>query len=85
MGIEEESGTDRFNIFPNPSSNQFTIYDLRFTIESVEVYDVLGQLQTSNFKPQTNSIDVSSLRSGIYFITITDDAGKKIVRKVVKM
>jgi len=43
---------------------------------------------TSNPSPSgegSASIDVSELIPGIYFVTVTDDAGNKAVRKVVKM
>jgi hypothetical protein len=72
-------------IYPNPVSNQFTIYHVQSTVLSMEVYNMIGekilQPETSNLKPQT--VDVSQLPSGIYFAVI--DTGKeKIIQKFVK-
>jgi hypothetical protein len=80
---------DNFMIFPNPIVNEFTISDLRFMLESVEIYDVTGKKvyfekpATSNQKPVT--IGVSKLDSGVYFITVTDENGNKTSKKFVKM
>jgi hypothetical protein len=60
-------------IYPNPATNQFTIYDLPFTIERVEVFNALGQSIFSQ-QPEANSqqliVDVSTLNRGIYFLKI---------------
>ncbi len=72
ISVEENKESSPVFIFPNPANNQFTIYDIRFTISKVEVYDVLGQKiftqqQTTNNKSQT-TINVSSWNRGIYFV-----------------
>ncbi len=74
QNISVQENKDNFQpifIFPNPANNQFTIYDLRFTISKVEIYDVLGQKifsqqQTTNDKQQT--VNVSSWSRGVYFV-----------------
>ncbi|MBK5284857.1 MAG: T9SS type A sorting domain-containing protein [Bacteroidia bacterium] len=61
-------------------------------IESVEVWDVVGEKCLSALTPNPSpsgegsaSIDVSKLTPGIYFITVTDEKKNKVTRKVVKM
>lgn len=84
---EPAENVSAFNIYPNPATDQITIYDVRFTIESLEVFDILGkrvlQPQTSNFKPQT-VIDVSVLPDGIYFLRI-GSGNKTLTQKFVKV
>jgi uncharacterized repeat protein (TIGR02543 family) len=79
---------DEIRIYPNPTKGEFTIYNLRstidnlrFTIESVSIYDVHGkQLSIVNLKSSiVNSIDISHLPSGVYFVKIGD-----VVRRVIK-
>ena len=82
--VQNETGANSISVFPNPVTNQFTIYDLRFTIEHVEIYDVRGQKvlsqpQTSNLKPQT--VIVSGLSAGIYFAyALLDDNSVKRIK-----
>lgn len=77
-----------FNLFPTPATEQLIIDNGELKIERVEIYDVVGEkiihYPLSIFNSQL-TIDVSALPSGIYFITVTDDAGNRVVRKVVKM
>ena len=50
---------------------------------TLQVYDILGKLVLQN-NNTTNLIDISSLKSGIFFIKITTDQGvltKKLVKK----
>jgi hypothetical protein len=65
--------------YPNPVADKFTIYDLRFTILETAIFDVYGKLffrEQREAGSQEQTIDVSDLASGIYFLRITD--GKNI-------
>jgi hypothetical protein len=72
-----ENEIQSLEIFPNPAISQLTVRSSEFgdkKIELIEIYDIVGkkvfsQPQTSNFKPQTISIDISKLENGIYFLT----------------
>jgi hypothetical protein len=63
---------NNISVFPNPANNRFTIYDVRGTIEKIEIYSAVGesvfQLQTTNCKQQT--IDVTEWNAGVYFLRI---------------
>jgi hypothetical protein len=85
----EELNNSSIELFPNPTTNELKIQNAEFRIETVEVYDALGQrvcsqLETKDFKPQT-SVDISQLRPGIYFVTITDKEKNTVTRKFVKL
>ena len=73
VGVEEISeNNSEVLIYPNPASKEFTIYDERFTISNLEVYNLVGekvfQQQTTNDKRQ--SFNVSLLPPGIYMVKI---------------
>jgi hypothetical protein len=55
-------------MYPNPVKNTLTIDGL--VVKDVVIYSVLGKvvLKTSN----QNTIDVSSLSQGVYFIKVSD-------------
>ena len=87
VGIEENL-EDKISFFPNPATNELRIENAELKIKEIEIYSSLGekvfsQLQTPNLKLQT--VDVSQLNPGIYFITITDQSGNKVTRKVMKI
>ena len=86
-----EFAEDKFILFPNPVTNELTIENPEYSglkIKEIEIYSSLGekvfsQLQTTNHKHQT--VDVTQLPSGIYFITVKDQTGNRVTRKVVKL
>jgi len=73
-------------IYPNPTTGQLTIDNGEWTINSVELYDVVGKKQFSiiHCPLSIEKIDISHLQKGIYFVKIKTDLGEE-VRKVVKL
>jgi len=64
------------------------VYDLRFTILSIKLYDVLGQIIFSEQPPPNNhhhefSFDISKLEPGIYFVKVRTEKAD-VVKKLVK-
>jgi hypothetical protein len=73
VGINDVASGNGINIYPNPATNQFTIYDVRFTILKVELFNSLGKLVLSQQQnDQQQTINVSSLNPGIYFVRVSD-------------
>jgi Leucine-rich repeat (LRR) protein len=64
-----------FSLSPVPTKNVLTITTKEsITISSTSIYNTLGQLVQVNTSP-SQTIDVSGLESGNYFIKITSDKG----------
>lgn len=64
-----------FKFYPNPNSGEFTIYSE--TDAQLEIYDLYGRLIFSGpLKSGDNSINISSVNSGIYLITVKYPEGK---------
>ena len=74
-------------VFPNPAKNsvQINLQNTSETIDSILVADVLGKTirRINNVSSNQNSIDVSNLSQGVYFITITTENNLKQVKKLV--
>jgi uncharacterized repeat protein (TIGR01451 family) len=77
-----------FVFYPNPTSDFVTI-SLKNTenfISSIVVYDVVGKL-ILEIKPNTSiateTVNLSSVNPGIYFIEVTTDANLKVVKKLI--
>ena len=78
-GITEAS-ENAAQVWPNPTTG--TLHIEADEIDKVEVHNVLGQLLLQAEKPET--IDLSHLEKGVYFLTISNKNGTKAVTKVIK-
>lgn len=89
-GIRSRSNNVGFRLYPNPAQS-----DLSVEIESVlrpatiEIYSILGELLIrKRLLDINNKVDISSLRSGNYFVRLHTYNGifaKKLVVKSVKL
>ncbi len=67
-----------FSLYPNPTHDILNI-NSKISIAKFEVYNHLGQLiLVSN---EQNSIDISMLTQGIYFVTVLDVEGNYGIKK----
>ena len=82
--IEENNDSDAFaTVHPNPTTGLVTIAGEN--LRQAEVLNMLGQ-QVLSVQGEGNElrIDMAALPAGVYFFNVTDDEGRKCVRKVVK-
>ena len=88
VGIDENNQEKtRFNIFPNPATNNFTVEPLS-QIQSgliFKLYNSMGKLEIQKKldKTQTTQILTGDLESGIYFYLISDRNGVVQKGKIV--
>ena len=69
--------------YPNPAKGQVTVTGEN--LKSAEVTNALGQrVATAKGEGNRMTIDIAHLPTGLYFVSITDEQGRKCVRKVVK-
>jgi hypothetical protein len=82
-GIENSKGYS-VAVFPNPAKNQLNIHTENAQIESINMYNISGQLvkQLNNVNSNNSSFNVNELSQGVYMIQITTDKGVEN-RKVV--
>ena len=76
---------DNVSVYPNPVNDRLYI-EAETEIEEVVIYDVYGRVQNlRNLETQKlrNSIDLSNLKSGIYFVKINTEKGN-IVKRIIK-
>lgn len=79
-GIQEFGvGNSEFGVYPNPATDHITIKtDKQFTANVFDIYG--GEIEVKN---NSNTIDVSSLNSGIYFLRISSE-GNYFTKKIIK-
>ena len=88
-GISNVSNNENIQLFPNPASDKITISSGK-SIESnvfVNIIDVAGRVaQTASFNHLTanaqQSIDISKLAKGVYFVKI-NSANSEMIEKLV--
>lgn len=85
LAVNQFENSD-FVFYPNPTSDFVTVTfkNGSDTISSISVYDVLGK-QIMNVKANSISetIDLSSVNSGIYFVEVTTENNFKVVKKLI--
>ena len=80
LGIEDTS-ISVFSVYPSPTSGILNIIS-ETPIFQITIYNLLGQLVLS-FE-DTNTIDISSVDQGVYFVKVMDENGYVASQKVVK-
>lgn len=77
----------KFSLHPNPAKNELflTSHNAKENI-SLKIFNIEGKLlsiQNVEFENRT-SIEVSQLKSGIYFLNIQDENGNTTIKKFIK-
>lgn len=82
LGVSDLSTVD-FDYYPNPVNDFLTIQSQE-TVESIDVYNLLGQIISTSNKISDGKIDLSALNSGIYLVKATFEGGNTGTFKIVK-
>ncbi len=80
-----EHNVSQCSVYPNPVNNKLYIVT-EDEVENVVVYDIYGRVQNlrnSETQKLRNSIDLSDLKAGIYFVKINTEKGN-IVKRIIK-
>lgn len=77
-----ENNAVSLNIFPNPAYDFVNVTGEN--LEHLEVYNAVGQLVMNVNLADENKIDIANLESGVYFFSVIDKNGNKVVKKVVR-
>ena len=81
--VSENGSLDFVSVLPNPNSGVFTV--MGENLRLIEVFNALGQRVTTLHPAGDHStFDLSSQLAGVYLINVTDQNGKRCVKKVVK-
>jgi hypothetical protein len=83
VSVSEADNSKVVSIYPNPSKNFIFIDTPDYNeIDEISLFSSSGQKLTSYF--MTNTIDISFLNSGLYFIQIRLQNGSSVMRKIIK-
>lgn len=82
LSLEDNYVAENFKIYPNPASSnlQITLNSL-FELQSVKLYNVLGQPILDS---KEKIIDVSCISKGVYYLEITTNQGKGVKKVIIE-
>lgn len=82
VGMQQHSTIAEINVYPNPTSGLLIIDANNRNITGVEVYDLPGRLVLTAQSAQ-HSVDLTSLKPGMYVVKINTPAGT-LAKRVLK-
>ncbi len=82
VGIYENIISSNIEIYPNPTSG-IVVINTPHSIENIHIYDLLGKEKIKNIAPIDNSINLSELPEGVYFIMIETNKNTSIQKVVI--
>ena len=81
LGLEDVA-VSQFSFFPNPVNDVLTI-NAQVSIDSIIVYNMLGQtVITSTPNTNDNTVDMSALQTGAYFVQVSINNTLNTVRVI---
>jgi hypothetical protein len=72
--------TTIISLFPNPVKDYFKIIGLQGTAYNVDIINLKGQIVKVIKNNKSESISLSTLSNGMYFVKISSDNSSKIIR-----
>ncbi len=84
LNVDSQTFNNNINIYPNPTTDLLN-FDItgNILLDKVEIYDTIGKRVLSS-QINNNSVDVSELTAGVYFVKIysgENQTTKKIIKK----
>lgn len=82
LGVETAE-LAQFNVYPNPSQSVWNVKTNNQTLNSIQVFDILGkQVLTLNPKANNAVIDATNLSNGLYFAKVNTDKGSSTLKLI---
>jgi len=74
----------QITIYPNPTSNSLHIDGIE-SVTEYGLFNIIGIIEQSGvFQKGSNELPISTLPTGMYLLQLTDEQGRKTMKKVVK-
>ncbi|HQB19632.1 MAG TPA: T9SS type A sorting domain-containing protein [Bacteroidales bacterium] len=83
VGVQETEQETNIAVYPNPTNGELQIISSALRNECIEIVDMTGRIVKRLNSPINNTINVSELQNGMYFIAIYSN-GKRTIKKFVK-
>jgi hypothetical protein len=75
--------SNELNLYPNPAANELNL-QLPVVMQSIVLVDMMGrEVLTSDVKSMNVKLDITSLKQGLYFVTVKTIDGRSAVKRIV--
>lgn len=75
--------TNELEVYPNPTSGVIELKGLTHPVNKIHVHNALGKLVYTQQQLFTNTLDLSHLTNGLYWISVSFTNGQVITNKIV--
>jgi hypothetical protein len=83
LKVPETCSKSSVEVFPNPASGQIWLRDAQGTLQSLQVFNAVGQeVLRQNLEGSEQVVNISTLAKGVYFLKIGTDRAT-VMRKIV--
>jgi hypothetical protein len=81
-----ENELDFIVVYPNPSAGSFTISSGEVMMNSVKVYNALGQVvyEVSDLQTSKQDVDLKQMAKGVYTLRVLTDAGTQHIPVILE-
>lgn len=84
MSLDKLSAEDGIRIFPNPTTGVVNVENKTKSNQTMTMVNTIGQvLRTVDLKTGTNTINISDLSAGIYYLIMETESGMRASKLVV--
>jgi hypothetical protein len=83
--IVETDNYPSLQVYPNPTGGELRIRNDELEIMDIQIFDIFGRTVGANLRvcPESNSINISHLPKGMYFIRIQTNK-EIVIKKIIK-
>ncbi len=83
LAVDDSFIKQSLKVYPNPAKDNLTVSNNGIDITSIEIYNLLGQ-KLNSYNPNREILDISGLKSAVYYLKIKDENGNKATYKIIK-
>ncbi len=85
LSVDELAGSGPIKLYPNPAADVLQVNTTTITAKQVTIQDISGRLLiTKPAEADRTTIDIRSLRPGLYIVSVTDNDGRLYRKKITK-
>ncbi|HET9744218.1 MAG TPA: PQQ-dependent sugar dehydrogenase [Chitinophagaceae bacterium] len=75
--VEKDPASSRFDVYPNPVTTYFVVYNYQLVAQQIFLHDITGRLiRTIKSNELATKIEVGNLSNGVYMLSIKGTDGK---------